>query len=105
MASTLHTTSTSSNFEVIFEAALAEFTKRTGQDLRNHPIATKIDRCTSPDAILALFQEQSRAFDEFRNGDHRLIGWLKPIVNCLHTISTNSAFRAGVSHVSPPSPG
>jgi hypothetical protein len=51
-----------------------------------------------------LFQEQSRAFDEFRNRDHRLIGWLKPNVNCLYTISTNSAFRAGVSHVSSPFP-
>jgi hypothetical protein len=52
MSSTLHTTSTSPNFEANFEAALAEFTKRTGQDLCDHPIATKIDRCTSPDAIL-----------------------------------------------------
>jgi hypothetical protein len=91
MSSTLNTTTTTSNFEALFEAALDKFTKRTGQDLRNHPIATRIERCSSPDAILAIFQEQSLAFHEFRNGDRRLIGWLEPIINGLHAISTNTA--------------
>ena len=102
MSSTRHTPSTSSNFEALFEAALAKFTKCTGQDLRNHPIATKIDRCRSPDTILAIFEEQSRAFDEFRNGDHRLTGRLKPIVDGLHAISTNATLSAGASLVSSP---
>jgi hypothetical protein len=62
MHSILNTISTSTDFEALFEAALAKFTKCTGKDLRNHPIATLIDGCTSPDAILAIFQEQYLAF-------------------------------------------
>jgi hypothetical protein len=99
MHSILDTTSTSTNFEALFEAALAKFTKCTGTDLRNHPIATLIDTCTSPDAILAIFQEQSLAFHEFKNGDPLLIGRLEPIVDALHAISTNAALRNGASFV------
>ncbi|KAN0111234.1 hypothetical protein V8E52_008714 [Russula decolorans] len=58
-----NTTSTSSNFEVLFNAALAKYTNQTGNDLRNHPLAIMIDSCDSPDSILDIFQEQARAFE------------------------------------------
>jgi hypothetical protein len=70
-ASSQRATSTLSNFEALFDAALDKYKKRTGQDLRNHPLAAIIDRCDSPNAILTIFQEQSRAFDEFRNGNRK----------------------------------
>jgi hypothetical protein len=92
---------TSSNFQALFEVALAKYTKRTGRDLRNHPLANVIDRCNSPDEILVIFKEQSRAFDEFRNGDPKLTNWLEPAVNGLYAISTNAALSAGASLVSP----
>jgi len=95
-----NTSSLSSTFKTLFEIALAKYTKRTGQDLRNHLLAANIDRCKSPDDILAIFQAQSQAFDEFRNGDPKLIKWLRPVVNRLHTISTNTVASAGVSIVS-----
>ena len=60
-----------------------------------------IDWCESPDAILAIFQEQSMAFDQFRNGDPKLIKWLAPLVNGLHAISTSALISAGSSLVSP----
>jgi hypothetical protein len=101
MSSTPHTTSTSSNFEYLFNAALDKYAKRTGQDLRDHPLATIINLCESPDSILTIFQEQSRAFDEFRNGDLKLIKWLTPVVNTLHDISTIPALSTGASLVSP----
>jgi hypothetical protein len=94
-------TSAPSNFKALFDAALAKYTKCTGKDLRNHPLAYMIDRCYSPDLILALFQEQSRAFDEFRNGDPKLINWLAPVVNALHAISTTVTLSAGASLVCP----
>jgi len=61
-----------------------------------------IDRCKSPDGILAIFQEQSMAFDQFRNGDPKLIKWLAPLVDRLHAISTSAVISAGASLVSPP---
>jgi len=90
-----------STFETLFDTALDKYAKRTGQDLRNHPLAAAIDRCKSPDDILAIFQAQSQAFGEFRNGDPKLIQWLKPVVNGLHAISTNTVLSAGASLVSP----
>jgi hypothetical protein len=102
MSSTPNTTTRSSNFTALFDVALAKYTKLTGSDLRNHLLACMINRCESPDAILVIFQEQSRAFDEFRNGDPELIKWLAPLVNGLHAISTNAVISAGASLVSPP---
>jgi hypothetical protein len=96
-----NTYSPQSNFKTLFDTALAKYAKHTGQDLRNHPLAAAIDRCDSPDGILAIFQEQSQAFDEFRNGDRELIKWLGPVVDGLHAISTNAVLNAGASLASP----
>ena len=101
MSSASNASSSLSTFETLFDTALANYAKRTGQDLRNHPLAAIIDRCESPDYILALFKAQSYAFDEFRNGDPKLVKWLKPVVNGLHAISTNTVLSAGASLVSP----
>src|SRR6266849_6673103 len=101
MSSASNTTSTSFNFEVIFNAALTEYTKRTGKDLRNHPLASEIDSCDNPESILDIFQEQAQAFDKFRKGDIKLFKWLRPVVDVLHAISTNKDFSDKASHVSP----
>jgi len=44
------------------------------------------------------------AFDQFRNGDPKLIKWLAPLVNGLHSISASAVISAGASLVSPPIP-
>ena len=84
MSSTSNTSTLQSNIKTLFDTALDKYAKRTGQDLCNHPLAAAIDRCGSPDEILAIFQAQSHAFDEFRNGDPKLVKWLRPVVNGLH---------------------
>jgi hypothetical protein len=50
--------------------------------------------------ILELFKEQSRAFDEFRNGNPKLITWLAPVVSGLLAISNSAVLSAGASLVS-----
>jgi hypothetical protein len=100
MCSASNTTSTSFNFEAIFNAALTEYTKRTGKDLRNHPLASKIDSCDNPESILDIFQEQVKAFDEFRKGDNKLFKQLRHVVDVLHAISTNKIWSDKASHVS-----
>ena len=85
-----NTASTASHFQTLFNAALAKYTKQTGKDLRSHPLADKIDNCDGPDSILNIFQEQAQAFDEFRNGDTKLLKWLRPVVNVIHALSTNA---------------
>ena len=94
------TASTSSNYEMLFNAALAKYTKETGIDLRGHPLTTRIDSCDSPDSILDIFREQSRAFDEFRTGDTKLFKLLGPVVNVLHALSTNAVLSGIVDRKS-----
>ena len=101
MSSTPNTTTRSSNFAALFDVALSKYIKLTGRDLRDHPFAYMIDWCESPDAVLAIFQEQSMAFDEFRNSDPKLVKWLAPLVSGLHAISTNVVISSGASLVSP----
>jgi hypothetical protein len=101
MSSASNMAPTASNFETLFNAALAEYTKQTGKDLRSHPLADRIDSCDSPNSILDIFQEQARAFDEFRKGDTKLFKWLRPVVNVLHAISTNAVLSDTGSLVSP----
>ena len=89
------------NFQAIFENALKDYTKKTGKDLYDldHPLASKLDSCDSPDSILEIFREQAGEFDEFRKGDTKLFKWLKPVVKVLHTISTNEVLVDSASNV------
>lgn len=77
----------SSNFKVIFDAALASYREHTGVDLSQYPFAEKLQSCQSADAILELLQEKVKEFKDFRNGNHKLINCLRPVVQVLHTFS------------------
>ena len=89
------------NFRALVDTALDEYTKCIGQDLRNHPLAALINTCESPDSILTIFKEQSRAFDEFRNGNPKLVKWFTPVVNGLYAVSTQTVLSDSVSLVGP----
>ena len=98
----MSSTSKAINFEGIFNAALAKYTNQTGHDLGNHPLASKIDGYDSAESILAVFQEQAKAFHEFRHGDPKLMKWLQPVVTGLYALSASPALSDGISLVSPP---
>ena len=94
-------TCSSYNFESLFQAALAKYSKRTGHDLVNHPLTAVLNRCDTPNSILAIFEEQARAFDEFRKGDPKLVKWLRPLVDGLHTICNMETLCMAADLVSP----
>ncbi|KAH9008467.1 hypothetical protein EDB84DRAFT_1681992, partial [Lactarius hengduanensis] len=81
------TTPSDSNFKVIFETALKEYNKKTKQDLTAHPIATQLQACESPAAILTILQEQVDQFEQSRSGDEKLRKWLDPTINVLYAFS------------------
>jgi hypothetical protein len=87
MSQTLVTTSSSSNYQTIFDNALEAYKKKTKRDLRSHPLLTKLETCNSPDAVLTLLREQIPAPDQSRNVDDKLTKWLNPTVNVLYTFS------------------
>ncbi len=79
--------STSSNFNVIFEKALKAYQKRTKQDLTVHPLASQLQSCDSPAAILTILQGQVDQFIQSRSGDERLRSWLNPTISVLYAFS------------------
>ena len=97
MSQTPATTSTSSSFQVIFQAALKSYRKQTKEDLLTHPLASQLQSCESTTAILAILQDQVREFDKSRGGDERLAKWLGPTVNVLNAFS--ATVSGGVSVV------
>jgi hypothetical protein len=105
----------SSNFKVIFDAALANYREHTGVDLSRYPLAEKLQNCQSADAILELLQGKVDEFKEFRNGNRKLINCLRPVVQVLHAFSrvldnvatrfhlpTSGHFLTSLSHVQVP---
>ncbi|KAI0275721.1 hypothetical protein BGY98DRAFT_935590 [Russula aff. rugulosa BPL654] len=77
----------SSNFQSIFDAALQSYNNKTKNNLLDHPLATQLQLCDSPNAVLSVLQDLIQKFDQRRNSDERLKNWLNPIVNVLYTFS------------------
>ncbi|KAI9449709.1 hypothetical protein BJY52DRAFT_1227590 [Lactarius psammicola] len=76
-----------SNLQPILDAALSEYKKKTGQGLLDHPIATELQRCDTVDAVLAILQDQARAFQQYKDGDQRLMKWIGPLTQVLFAFS------------------
>jgi hypothetical protein len=100
MSSTHRAAAPSHNLQAILSAALANYSKQTGRDIQNDPLSAEIRRCESLDEIFIVFMRQTDKFDEFRNGNSKLMKYLDPIVHVLQALSVNPAISAGVSLVS-----
>jgi hypothetical protein len=93
------TTTSSSNFNVIFEKALKAYKINTKQDLLAHPLASQLQGCDSPAAILTILQEQVHQFEQSRRGDERLRRWLNPTINVLYAFSAAVGQGVGLVHI------
>jgi len=88
MMSNLPSPSTSRlNLDSIFDAALRAHKKKTGNDITSHPLATELQSCDSPDAILAVLRRQIPTPDQSQTSDETFAKCLIPTVNVLHTLS------------------
>ena len=90
--------SSSANFQSIFNASLQAYDNKTKNNLLNHPLATQLQSCDSPHAVLAVLQDLVQKFDQRRTSDGRLKNWLDPTVNVLCTFS--ATLGGGVALVS-----
>jgi hypothetical protein len=79
--------SSSSNFQSVFNTALEAYEKKTKCKLLTHPLATQLQSCNSPIAILSVLQDLVQKFDRRRSSDKRLTDWLNPTVNVLYAFS------------------
>jgi len=87
MSQTPTATTSSSNYQSIFDNAIEAYKKKTKKDLRSHPLLDKLQNCHSPDAVLSILYEQIPWFDQSRATDDKLTRWLGPTVNVLCTFS------------------
>jgi fungal STAND N-terminal Goodbye domain len=88
------TTASTSNFRLILDA-LDDYTKQTGIDLTKNPFTDSLQNCDSPDSVLLLLQDRAQEFRDYRNGNHKLINWLNPVVQVLHGFSGILSEAAG----------
>ncbi|KAF8265374.1 hypothetical protein EI94DRAFT_1702539 [Lactarius quietus] len=94
------TSTSSTDFETIFRAALEEYQSRTKKDIASNPLATQLQSCDSSSAILAVLRAQVQAFDQSQGADEQWTKWLDPTVNVLYAFST--ILGNGVGVVFPP---
>ena len=80
-------TSTSSNFQLIFDNALKAYKMRTKNDLLTHPLAGRLEACDSASSILTILQEQVEEFNQSQRRNERWTRWLDPTVKVLHAFS------------------
>ena len=80
------TTTSTPSFRLIINA-FDDYAKQVGEDLTKNPLADALRACDSPNAVLELLQERAHAFKEYREGNHKLIGCLKPVVQVVQGFS------------------
>jgi hypothetical protein len=95
---TSSSSSSSSNFQSVLNAALKAYEKKTKSKLLTHPLASQLESCDSPTAVLSILQDLIQQFDRRRSSDERLTNWLTPTVNVLYAFS--STLGQGVGLVS-----
>ena len=100
-SSNSHPSVSLSQFQGLFDAALNEYSQKTGKDIITHPLTAKLQECDSSDAVLCIILEQDQAFNKYRKGDRRvqLIRRLKPTIDILLGFTTSGAFGDGIGLV------
>ena len=78
------TTTSSLNFQLIFNNALDAYKKRTKNDILTHPLVVQLQNITSANGVLALIHQQLQGI---QRDDDRLTKWLDPTVRVLYAFS------------------
>ena len=75
------------SFQAILDKALDDYREQIGIALDKHPFADELRGRGSPDEILKLLEAKANAFQAYRDGNRKLINWLSPVVQVIHTLS------------------
>lgn len=94
--------SSSANLQLVLNAALEAYEKKTKYKLLTHPLAAQLQSCESSTAILSVLQDIVQQFDRRRSSDERLTSWLNPMVNVLYAFSSTLGQGAGLVSLNPP---
>jgi hypothetical protein len=84
-----------SNFQLILDA-VDKYAAETGINLKDNPFAAKLKDCDSPDSVLLLLQENTKAFIDYRDKNRKFIDCLSPVVHFVHAFSGVLGEAAGL---------
>ena len=91
--------SSSSSFQGLFNAALQDYENQTKTKLVQHPLAKKLEACDSVDSITAILQEQAQIFGGFRGDDGKIMKSLRSSVDVLYTLSNSTILGEAIGLV------
>jgi len=96
--STYTSTASRSDLGSIFDSAIQAYKKKTGNDITTHPLATELQSCHSPDAVLAVLRNQVSGIGQphSRNDSESFSKWLIPTVNVLYAFSASLGEGVGL---------
>ncbi|KAH9986509.1 hypothetical protein BJV77DRAFT_965151 [Russula vinacea] len=98
MSQTSPSVASRSNYQIIFDSALEAYKQKTGNDLISDPLFQSIENCQSPDAILAILQEQILEPGQAQSSRNKLTMWLDPTVNILNAVSATTGGFGGLAY-------
>ena len=75
------------SFREILDKAVADYHDQIGVELDKHPFVNELRDRDSPDEVLKLLEDKANNFKVYREGNRKLINWLKPVVQTIHTLS------------------
>jgi hypothetical protein len=91
--------SLSSDFRILFDAALQDYKDKTRNTLTDHPVAKRLEACESVNSITAILQEQAQYFREFRENNGTLMKALNSSVDVMCAPSISSALNQAIGLV------
>ena len=86
----------SPDIERIFDAALKSYKEKTKKDLKSHDLFKQLEKCDSPEAILAKFQATQFGDPSQTGSDDGLKRWLVPTLNVLCAFSNTLGDGVGL---------
>lgn len=94
-SSNYHPNVSLSQFQGLFDAALNEYSQKTGKDLTMHPLTAMLQNCESSDTVLGILKGQAQLFIRYQDGGRgvRLMRRLKPTIDVLVGLSASGVFE------------
>ena len=83
----------------LFTAAMWDYQKQTGITLGDDPLVGQLEICDSAESIIAVLQEQARAFTEYRRDNGKVMKPLKRVVRVLYVLSASTTLLEGFGMV------
>jgi hypothetical protein len=75
------------SFQAVLDQALDDYREQIGVELDMHPFVDEFRGRDSPDDIIKLLEDKTKAFKAYRDGNRKLINWLSSVVQVVNTLS------------------